>query len=497
MRTIKLVHAFCLFLFPTLIFSQTKVQKIEQLFASIVKDSLFNGNVIVSESNKIVYQNCVGFSDIEKQIKNNSQSQFPIASISKTFTATAVLQLKQKGKLKLDDRVQEYISNFPYAGVTIRHLLSNTSGLGQYYNLFDTIMNEQPEKIITNQDIIPAFIRFKTPLSFTPGERWEYNNLNFCLAAIIIEKVSGMSFFHYLQRYIFQPAGMDHSLLPRNKKIKSSNQVELYTYANLYTSTLENVKNIPASFKIDERSSFYGNGGIVSTTSDLLKYEKALFANKLLTKAEMDEAFSPIKLNDGKIATYRLDEKEVTYGLGWEIYTDETLGKIIFHDGSIAGLTSMLMHNITKNQTVILLDNTGSNLVFATSNAIFSLINNQPYEIPKSSLSRIYGNSLEKGNIAKANSLISDYLKNNNRYAVFERDFIRLGYQFFRHNKTENALQTFYSTTLLFPTSWNAFDSYGEVLMKVGKKDQAKKMYEKSIELNPTNENGKKMLKEL
>jgi len=197
-----------------------------------------------------------------------------------------------------------------------------------------------------------------------------------------------------------------------------------------------------------------------------------------------------------EIASYRFEDKEIAYGLGWEIYTDESNGKIVFHDGSITGLTSILMHNIDKNQTVILLSNIETP-VFAVSNAISQLINNKPYIIPVQNLSRVYGNLLENGSKEKANQLIEEYLKNPTSYDATERDFNRLGYQFLRLQKNDNSLQTFASAALIFPKSSNIYDSYGEALLQCGKKEDAIKMYQKSIELNPDNENGKKVLKEL
>jgi tetratricopeptide (TPR) repeat protein len=257
-----------------------------------------------------------------------------------------------------------------------------------------------------------------------------------------------------------------------------------------------NVQTLKEPFLISEKSNFYGNGGIVSTPLDLQKYQKALFSYKLLDKKELDEALRPSKLKDGKIASYRFEDKEISYGLGWEMYSDESNGKIVFHDGSITGLTSILMHNIDKNQTVILLSNSASPM-FTLSNAISQLINNKPYVIPVQNLSRVYGSLLEAGNKEKANQLIEEYLKNPSGYNATERDFNRLGYQFLRLQKNDNSLQTFASAVLIFPKSSNIYDSYGETLLQCGKKEDAIKMYQKSVELNPDNENGKKVLKEL
>lgn len=483
--------------FTALLFTSTiSGQEIKDFFSTLAKNNLFNGSVLVSKSGETIFSNFYGYSNIEKKEKINEKSQFTIASVSKTFTAVAILQLKQKGKLNIDDPVQKYLLDFPYPNVSIRHLLSQTSGLAQYHRLFDNAMKEKPEKTFSNEDIIPALIENKVPLSFAPGDKWEYNNVNYCLAALIVEKVAGISFRDYLEKNIFEPAKMKDSFLPKNRKLKEPNQVELYTYPNFYSTSVANVQTLKETFLIDEKSNFYGPGGIVSIALDLYKYQKALFSHQILGKKELEEALTPSKLNDGKTASYRADEKEIAYGLGWQIYTNDNNEKIVFHDGLNTGLTSILLHNVTKNNTVVLLSNTASP-VFTTANEVLKLIDNKPYKIPLQNLSRVYGSLLESGNKEKANQLLEEYLKNPNSYEATERDFNRLGYQFLRLQKTDNSLQTFAAAALIFPNSSNIYDSYGEALLQSGKKEDAIKMYQKSVELNPDNENGKKILKEL
>ncbi|RQO35600.1 hypothetical protein DBR39_18075 [Chryseobacterium sp. KBW03] len=484
---------FCL-LIISLFTNTLSGQELNNLFSTIYGEKLFNGSVLISKSDKTIFSNNYGFSNIEKKDKLNEHSQFPIASITKTFTSTAILQLQQKGKLNINELVQKYLPDFPYPNITIKQLINNTSGLAQEYTLFDTIIKEQPEKIITNQDLIPTFIRFNTPLSFSPGSKWEYNNVNFCLAALIIEKVSGTSYSDFLEMNIFKPAKMKNTFVPVDRKIKTRNQVELYTYPNFYSTNFVNTTTLKETFLISEKSNFYGNGGIVSTALDLQKYTEALFNYKILGKKELEEALTATKLNDGKTVSYTIDGKEISYGLGWGIYTDESNGKIVFHDGFITGLTSILMHNMTKNQNVILLSNLGNSPVFPISDAVLNLVNQKPYKMPVQNFSRIYGSLVESGNREKASQLIQEYLKKPESYDTSERDFNRLGYQFLRLQKCENALQVFNSASLIFPTSWNVFDSYGEALHQCGKKEEAKMMYQKSIELNPDNENGQKML---
>lgn len=488
---------FIVFLQSNFVYAQTTTKEINNYLENLHSLNEFNGNYIVADNENVICEKSLGFGDLNNQTPLNKNSQFPIASISKTFTSTAILQLKQKNKLKLDDAIQKYLPTFPYPNVTIRHLLSNTSGLGQYYNLFDSIMTQFPDKLITNSDIIPAFNQYKTPLSFSPGEHWEYNNVNFCLAALIIEKISKLSYSSYLQKYIFKPAGMKNSIMPLDRKLPQKNQVERYTFPNLYSLSLENVKNVPEKFKIEGRSNFYGNGGIVSTIIDLFKYDQALYNGTFLGKQELDEAFTATKLNNGKMVTLQLDEKEVTYGLGWFMYTNEENGKIVFHDGAITGLTSILVRNISKKQTVIILENTGSNAVFSASNTTLNILNQQKYKPATQNFARLYGSVLVNNGIAQADSLLMKYLNNPEKYNITEREINRLGYELVRNKKIAEGVTTFNTATKIYTNSWNAFDSYGEALLLNNQKEEAIKMYQKSIELNPDNENGKKILQKI
>jgi CubicO group peptidase (beta-lactamase class C family) len=491
----KLYFLFAIILFQSnIVFAQTETNEIHNYFEKLHYFNQFNGNYIVAKNEIIICEKSLGFGDLDKNTTLNKNAQFPIASISKTFTATAILLLKQKNKLKLDDVVQKYLPTFPYSNITIRHLLSNTSGLVDYYNIFDSIMLNFPNKLITNSDIIPAFNQYKIPLSFSPGERFQYNNINFCIAALIIEKVSGLSYGEYLKQYIFHPAKMKNSIVPENKNLMLTNQVECYSFPSLYSMSLQNVRTISKNFKIEERNNFYGNGGIVSTTIDLYKFDQALYNGTIIGKQELEEAFTPMILNNGKTATYQLDEKQVTYGLGWEIYTDEKNGKVVFHDGSLTGLTSILMRNISKQQTIILLENTGSNSVFSASNAILNILNQQSYKAVNQNFTRLYGSTVVNIGISEAKTLLTKFLYNPEMYNVTEREINRLGYELLRKNKKIEAVETFNTITKLFPNSWNAFDSYGEALLLNNQKEEAIKMYQKSIELNPDNENGKKIL---
>ena len=159
------------------------------------------------------------------------------------------------------------------------------------------------------------------------------------------------------------------------------------------------------------------------------------------------------------------------------MYTDEKNGKVVFHDGSLTGLTSILMRNISKQQTIILLENTGSNSVFSASNAILNILNQQSYKAVNQNFTRLYGSTVVNIGISEAKTLLTKFLYNPEMYNVTEREINRLGYELLRKNKKIEAVETFNTITKLFPNSWNAFDSYGEALLLNNQKEEAIKIF--------------------
>ncbi len=186
-------------------FGQNSSQKLDNYFSTTLNP--INGNILVAENGKSIYKKSFGFADFENKIPNSETSRFNIASVSKTFTAVSILQLKEKGKVDIDKPVKKYLPEFPYDDITIRHLLSHTSGLPDYY-FYDKTYEKEPLRIYTNKDILDDLNKFKFPLSFKPGEKWDYANINYCLLAEVVEKVSGQNFQDYLQKNIFSKAKM-------------------------------------------------------------------------------------------------------------------------------------------------------------------------------------------------------------------------------------------------------------------------------------------------
>jgi CubicO group peptidase (beta-lactamase class C family) len=503
----KLSLAILIFTFASTqtLHAQNKKTKLEEYFSGLRQNQQFNGNVLVVEMGKTVYEHSYGYSDFINKDLNTKNTVFPIASISKTITTTAILQLAQSGKLNITDPVVKYLTEFPYPTITIRHLLSHTSGLPPYNAYFDSVRTQQPDKIFTNADFMNGLVTNKKPLVYQPGDKGNYDNINFILLALIVEKVSGLSYSGYIKKYILEPAGMTSTAFfpPKLQYAQSKNAKFAFPhlYPHLYSDSLVRANTVPYVASYWHAYNFNGFADYISTMHDLLKYDMAYYNGSLLNDRILSEAFTPVKLNNG-------NSNPDNFGLGWEIEQDTSFGKVVYHSGAATGLSCILLRNISRHQTVIIFDNTHYNAHEIASNAL-KVLNGVQLPYPKKSIAKIYGKVLLSSGANVARDTVNTLKKDTLNYLLSEDEMNSLGYDFMggtnnpnpyhfpeEHRYTE-AVETLKLNMQLYPDSWNAYDSYGEALLKIGQKDQAIKMYKKSIELNPKNESGKKVLEQL
>ena len=238
-------------------------------------DSLFNyqytsqqliGNVLVAENGKVLYQKSFGYADIPNKILNNDQSIFEIGSISKTLTSTAILQLVQKKKIGLNDPYKKYFPDFPYPDITIRNILSHTSGLPRDgSDVFDTLRKIQPEKVFNYHDILPTLEKYHKLLIFKPGDKWAYSNIGYNLLAVLIEKVTNLPFNVYMKKNIFIPAGMTDTYVKTLSDPENRHLVKGYFYDKRYQTELKEADpNWEKGYSL-----FVGGGYVFSTTPDI------------------------------------------------------------------------------------------------------------------------------------------------------------------------------------------------------------------------------------
>lgn len=299
----------------------------------------FNGGILVAKKGTVIFERYNGYSNYSKKEFINEHSAFHLASVSKTFTAMATLKLAELGKLKLDDDVSLYLPGFPYPGVTIKMLLSHRSGLPNYI-YFLQLLGWDITKVSTNKDVLDYMIKFKPPLTHTPGKSFNYCNTNYALLALVIEKVSGTSYPDFLKNYFFKPLKMEDTYV--FTMADSAKALPSYDW-----------RWRPEVFNFLDGE--YGDKNIYSTPRDLLKWDQALSNNQLFSKLTLEEAFTP----------YSNEKPGVkNYGLGWRMNIYPNGKKIIFHTGWWHGNNTILVHLIQDSVAIIVLGNKYNRVVY-------------------------------------------------------------------------------------------------------------------------------------
>jgi CubicO group peptidase (beta-lactamase class C family) len=317
-------------------------QKLDSLFAA---QQDFSGVVLIAEKGKPVYHKAFGYREFETQIPLQKTDIFELASVSKQFTAMIIMMLKEKGLLNYDDSVNKYL-DIPYKGITIRNLLTHTSGLPDYQDIMDKYWDKT--KVAGNPDCIEYLNKYAPPKRFEPGEKYEYSNTGYMLLASIAEKASGKDFIELCRKWIFRKLKMKSTDIRTLEEKKASKN---FAIGHIYVE--ERNKYVRAdSFPSSNYTIWLGNrkgpGRISSNVDDLLKWDKALYTTKLIKQSTLQEAFTPMKLNDGSFSNY---------GFGWSLRTDSTSGKIVQHNGDNPGYKTEIIRYIGKRKTIIVLNN--------------------------------------------------------------------------------------------------------------------------------------------
>jgi CubicO group peptidase (beta-lactamase class C family) len=330
-------------------------QKLDQLMSAYAKNREFNGSVLIARSGKILLEKGYGFRNQEKNLNNTSATRYPVASITKTFTATLIVKLAELKLLSLQDRLNKYYPDYPLGdSITIEHLLTHTAGIYNYTEDNDFMYN-QSDKHVSEQKMLSLFKN--KPLDFPPGTGWKYSNSGYNLLGFIIEKVTKMSYYAAIRKYIFTPlamvdSGFDFVSLPVNQKA-----LGYYSDAG---------KDYTKKAPLEDSSVVFAAGAIYSTVGDLYKWHQALQKNQIISKASSVKANTPFREN---------------YGYGWII--DSLYQKrIISHSGGLPGYRSNFVRIVADDLCIILLNNTEIPGLKMITDNLLAVLYNQPYKIP-------------------------------------------------------------------------------------------------------------------
>ena len=300
--------------------SQMREHRIPGLTLKIIRDG------------KTIKTAAYGLANVELNVPTKPETVFEIGSITKQFTAAGILLLAQEGKLSVDDKISQHLKNTPeaWANVTIRHLLTHTSGIKSYTGL----EGFQIWRHLTQEQFIKAI--GKEPMEFQPGDSWKYCNTGFNLLGYIIENVSGKNYWEFMSERVFQPLGMT-ATTKRLFSLVIPNRASGY----------EQTKHVWMNRDTD-LTEVFSAGAIASTVSDLAKWDLALDTERLLTAASKGQMWTPVKLNDGKIRKY---------GFGWNVDILED-HKNIGHGGSTSGFSASNQRFPDDRLAVVILTNT-------------------------------------------------------------------------------------------------------------------------------------------
>src|ERR1041385_3999937 len=301
--------------------------------------------VVVIREGRVVKEKAYGLANVELNVPASEETLFQIASTTKALTATAIMSLIEEGKFSLDERVRNILPGLPLAwnGVTVRHLLTHTSGLP------DVVLSEDSDEVIaqTRPEALRKLARM--PMRSRPGAKWAYNQTGYMLLGMIIEKVSGVGFEEFMAQRFFRPLGMTHTRFGDDRQVVAG-RASMYTRYERQTDEKGSAAGLWA-FRTLYPPYLYRAAGLNTTVGDMAKWDIAMTEGRILKPPTLEEMWRPVRLSDGKV--FRLDDKTLGYGCGWLV--DERPGhKSVGHTGSDA---TAYMRFLDDKLSVVILTN--------------------------------------------------------------------------------------------------------------------------------------------
>jgi len=355
------------FLLALLVSCQSSREKKDSLPASLdslfLKHPRFSGVVLVAEGGKPVFHKAFGNRNNEQQLPNDTATIFELASVSKQFTGMLVMMLKDEGKLGFDDPLEKYVPGLPYSGITLRHLLTHTSGLPDYEAVMDKYWDKS--KAAGNADIIEYLKNYHPDRQFAPGERYKYCNTGYVMLGSVVEAASGEDFVAYCQRRIFTPVGMTATNI---RTLEEKARIENFAKGYIFVEEKERfiaADSFPSSNYIVWLGNRKGPGRVSSTATDLLRWDRALYGNSLVKSETLAEGYTAYKLANDSLSTY---------GFGWNLDEHPVLGRKIWHTGSNPGYSTRIVRFVDTDKTYVVLSNNAYPKIKELDNALDSLL---------------------------------------------------------------------------------------------------------------------------
>jgi CubicO group peptidase (beta-lactamase class C family) len=338
---------FCLFCARLGIAESARTKQVDEIFASLKSRDLPGTAVLVIQNGRIVFERGYGVTDLRTRRPIDGHTDFRLASVTKQFTAMAIMLLVHDGKLRYETRLTDIFPDFPDYGrqITVRQLLNHTSGLKDYEDLMPKDYEEGRQELRQIQDVeVLELLEREKTTNFSPGTRWDYSNSGYVVLGMIVGKVSGEPFAQFLHDRIFVPLHMTGSIAYVKGKEEVPNRA--YGHSNEGTSRHETDQS-PTSATL-------GDGGVYSSLEDLAKWDAALRRHTLLSPVEMAPALTPVKVPEGQVT--EPDGRPAEYGFGW--FLNPYHGhKRMWHYGETRGFRTAIQRFVDDKLTVIVLCN--------------------------------------------------------------------------------------------------------------------------------------------
>lgn len=437
--------------------AQQKKAQIDSLLQKASSLGIFNGNILVADQGKIIYQSSFGFADAAKQTKLTAQYRFHIGSIAKEFNAVAIMMLQERGKLSLDDKLSKFVNGLPQwaDSISVKNLLQYASGLPDLK--WNTIKGDA--------DAL-ATLKQVGKLDFKPGTRYAYNNSNTFFQRQIIQQITRMPFYRFVQDSMLKRLNMNSSMVDPTEKDP--------LVAKSFSK--EGVED-PMAYPI--------SGWTAVTIDDFYKWSQALNSFKLIKPASTYAIITPFV-------------RDRQAGLGKGAMRSNQIETHV-HDGSARNYQALLNVDNRKGRTIIWMSNSKNQQMFGISEAIQHILDGEPYVMPKRSVFELLqkkADSLDGAGIIRyyeelKPKLAAEYAFDN------ESELNNLGYYLMNKKRLDDAIVVFEYNTKLFPQSGNVFDSLGEAYYNKGDWKNSLLNYNTAVRLDPSNKGAREKIIEL
>ncbi len=446
--------------------------KIDSLLTIAQQNNQFNGVLLFADTTGVTLNRAYGNIAINQQALLNEHSKFEIASVSKTITATLIMRMVELNYFSLESKLIEFFPELPYNNITIKHLLQHTSGIPDYY---DHIVSKYWDRSrpLTNDALFALFEKYTPKTDFAPGEKFEYSNTGYYFLAGISEKASQETYDELLKKYIFEPAGMEHSkrsvFAEGESGFAKGHELSIANSKYVTLNNHEYPEDLLMTYFMDRK----GPGGISSTTNDLWKFSQAIKFNKILKEKTTEQMFTPGVLNDGT---------KTSYGLGWQLAFGKNNSLYTYHRGGTSGYRSYFMIAHDKGYTYALLTNSQNPYFTPVNNAIQKIITNQKVEPIKHSgveyLSLIYKNTAYQDLEHKVDSL-----RNLKNYYFNLTEFNSLAWKYWLKKDFENGTSIMKLAVVSMPDNAGVLEVLAECYAETGQNKIAVDHYTKVIEM--------------